>query len=577
MFLLRTVQDVLKAIRGDTEIIVVLDGYWPDEPFPQNERLTIIQRPKSIGQRAATNEAARVSTAPYIMKLDAHCSMDEGFDVKLLESAKELGDDVLQVPAQWNLHAFDWVCKCGHRQDQGPSGPCPACKAPKAERKREVVWTKRRKTTSWYFDTNLKFEYWGTFTLRPEGKKEISETMSLLGACWFTNREHYWKLDGLDESHGGWGQMGTELACKWWLSGGRVVCNKRTWFAHMFRTQGGDFSFPYPLKHHHTEKARKYSQDLWRRDVPDEMPKWDGAIRPLRWLLDHFKPVKGWHDGSVAETEGKVQVEVPSATEASSVAAAPVSENPGRTLTRGIVYYSDCRPDPTILEASRRQLLKAVNGFPIASVTLAPVDFGDIRVVLKRARGIETMFRQILLGLEELDTDVAFLCEHDLLYHPTHFEFTPPKPDVYYYNENVWKVRAEDGQALFYYTKQTSGLCANRKLLVEHYHKRIAKVVQNQRDIQTQGLPIKRDGFSQHMGFEPGCHAEPRGVDNYRAEAWMSEYPNIDIRHSRNLTPNRWSQDQFRSKRSCQGWTMADEVPGWGRTKGRFAEILREV
>ena len=57
----------------------------------------------------------------------------------------------------------------------------------------------------------------------------------------------------------------------------------------------------------------------------------------------------------------------------------------------------------------------------------------------------------------------------------------------------------------------------------------------------------------------------------------MSPKPNIDIRHKHNLTPSRWRKDQFRDKRHCQGWTEADEVPGWGKTKGRFEEFLKEM
>jgi hypothetical protein len=583
MFLQQTIDSVLFNIRGSTEVIVVLDGYWPDQGIPQQPNLVVIHHPESIGQRAATNEAARVSTASFIMKLDAHCAVGEGFDVVLLESARELGRETIQVPRQYNHHAFDWVCKsCGEREYQGPTKPCKKCGG---QREREIVWKPRksRLTTSWYFDRELKFGYWGQYRHRPEGQKEISETMSCLGACWYVDRDRYWELDGLDEGHGGWGQMGTEIACKTWLSGGRLVCNKKTWFSHMFRTQGGDFGFPYHLTVGAQKRARAHSHDVWRRDAPDEMPKWKGATRPLRWLLDHFKPVKDWDDKEerpAKETNETKEGAVPSGGE--DVPRGPALILP-ETGTRGIVYYSDCRPSVNLLEACHRQLKRAAPDLPLVAVSLGDLPFGrevmngDRYVSVGWHRGILTMFRQILRGLEELDTDVAFLAEHDMLYHPSHFTFAPPKNDVYYYNENVWKVRAEDGQALFYFTKQTSGLCANRKLLVEHYHRRVAKVIQNQRDLEARGEPIRRDGFSRHMGFEPGCHAPPRGVDDYTAERWMSEYPNIDIRHSHNLTPSRWSQDQFRSKRSCQGWQMTDEVPGWGVTKGRFQEILKGV
>jgi glycosyltransferase involved in cell wall biosynthesis len=580
-FLQRTIDSVQSAIRADTEIIVVLDGYWPHQGIPQQDNLVIIHRPESIGQRAATNEAARVSTSPYIMKLDAHCSVGEGFDRILLDSVKELGRECVQVPKQFNHHAFDWMCQdCGERRYQGPTAPCKKCGG---ECEKVIVWQPRksRQTTSWYFDRELKFGYWGAFSKTEEGRKEISETMSLLGACWFVERDWYWaQLEGMDEKHGGWGQMGTEIACKTWLSGGRLVCNKRTWFSHMFRTQGGDFGFPYSLTAGAQKRARTYSQDLWRND------KWPKAKRKFSWILDHFHPVKEWHDKEARpakETSEKEAVpsggeNVPEPVRAGSAPALRTT-----SPSKGLVYYSDCRPPTDLLQACHRQLKKSASELPLVAVSLGELPFGrvvlngDRYLAMEWQRGILTMFRQILLGLEFLDTDIAYLCEHDMLYHKSHFDLVPERDDAFYYNENTYKVDSKTGQALFYYTKQTSGLIANRKLLVEHYHRRIAKVVQNQREITAKGLPLRRDGFSRHMGFEPGCHTPPRGVDRYPALRLMSEQPNIDIRHGHNLTPSRWSQKQFRNPKSCLGWTMADEVPGWGKTRGRFDEFLLEV
>ena len=58
------------------------------------------------------------------------------------------------------------------------------------------------------------------------------------------------------------------------------------------------------------------------------------------------------------------------------------------------------------------------------------------------------MFKQILSALEAQDTDIVYFCEHDVLYDPSHFEFTPPKKDVWYYNVNVWKLDANTGHAM---------------------------------------------------------------------------------------------------------------------------------
>jgi len=114
--------------------------------------------------------------------------------------------------------------------------------------------------------------------------------MSCLGACIFCHRKRFIELGMMDENHGSWGQFGTEVACKSWLSEGRLVVNKKTWFSHMFRTQGGDFGFPYKISGRAVNKARQYSQDLWLKN------KWKGAKRKFEWIIEHFKPIPDWHE-----------------------------------------------------------------------------------------------------------------------------------------------------------------------------------------------------------------------------------------------------------------------------------------
>lgn len=274
-----TVKEVLTKSRGDTECIVILDGAWPAEPLEQHERLNVIYHNKSVGQRAAINEAARLSKAKYIMKLDAHCTLDEGFDVKLIEAAKELGHNVTQIPLQYNLHVFDWVCPDGHRRYQSPPGPCQQCNKPTTK---EVVWKKResRKTWMWRFDKDLHFQYWTDE--QKKHKETYVETMSLLGACFFMERDWYWKIGGSDEAHGSWGQQGVEIACKTWFSGGRLICNRNTWFSHFFRT--GGIGFPYAIRGFEQDKARQYSKYYWKNN------KLKGAVHDLEWLVKKFNP-----------------------------------------------------------------------------------------------------------------------------------------------------------------------------------------------------------------------------------------------------------------------------------------------
>lgn len=569
-----TVDEVLDHSSERTEVIVIADGSPLVHGLQQHPRLSIVMLPQSIGQRAATNLGMQMADSKYVMKLDAHCSVGKGFDTVLLDAAETLGPNVCQVPTQYNLHVFDWQCDgCGALSYQGPEPtkceldtsnpkslymregynkqvglePCGGTKFTKVLR-----WRRRenRRTTSWRFDSALHFQYWN----RRNNRGPISDTMSCLGACWMVDREHWTKLGMLDTRHGSWGQMGTEVACKYWLSGGRLVCNHDTWYGHLFRTQTG-FGFPYPMSDSQTNHAKQYSNNLWKND------EWDGQVRPLRWLVDKFWPVPGWkeeerdaldtraeHFGSVERHAGEL-----SGSHDETGGDGGKAERPARVCTSpaivGAVYYTDGLLDERIRTLCHTQLQAALGGKPLVRVGLRHHD--DIDVVLELRRGAEAMFEQILSGLMVLNTEYVFLVEHDVLYHPSHFDFIPPDRTKVYYNTNTWKVDWKTGHAISYLTCQTSGLCADRELLVEHYSKRLEL--------------CRKVGFSRKMGYEPGTHRRQERVDDLKADTWQSLGPNIDIRHTTNLTESRWRQDQFRDQRNCRHWkeSNAHNIPGW--------------
>lgn len=291
MFLKRTVEDLLEHIEGNTEIIIVLDGDWADPPIPDHPRVTLIYYPESIGQRAACNRAAALSRAKYVMKVDAHCAFDQGFDVKLMA---DMQDDWCMVPVMRNLHAFNWKCKNGHTRYQGPSGPCKECGEPT---ERDVVWISKKSPQSraYCFDSTPHFQYMNDFTKRPEGRGDITETMSLQGSCFMLTREKYWEWDVCNEEFGSWGSQGIQVACSVWLRGGRVVCNNRTFYSHLFRTQGSDFSFPYPLSGNQVSHAKNKAREVFFGG------KLKNQIHPLSWLVERFWPVRGWSDEDMAK------------------------------------------------------------------------------------------------------------------------------------------------------------------------------------------------------------------------------------------------------------------------------------
>ena len=53
-FLRETVADILKNKRGETEVIVGLDGVWANPPITVTEDVKVLYYPVSIGQRAIT-------------------------------------------------------------------------------------------------------------------------------------------------------------------------------------------------------------------------------------------------------------------------------------------------------------------------------------------------------------------------------------------------------------------------------------------------------------------------------------------------------------------------------------------
>jgi len=113
------------------------------------------------------------------------------------------------------------------------------------------------------------------------------------------------------------------------------------------------------------------------------------------------------------------------------------------------------------------------------------------------------MFKQILYGLKRSKADYIFMAEHDVLYHPSHFEFDPPRDDTYYYNNNVYnrddtyyynnnvyKYKLKGRIVVKYDCRWLSQLCANRELLIQHYEKKI-KIIENGKE-------------RKFYGYEPG-------------------------------------------------------------------------
>jgi hypothetical protein len=194
------------------------------------------------------------------MKLDAHCALDKGWDVKLQADYKE-GE--VHLGRMYNLDVKTWEPKLHKRTDYMYMG-----------------WNEKNQLRSLYY-SGEEWKKWH------RGRNDIlvDETMGMMGPCRFMSTKTFWDLGGCDEGHGSWGSEGIEWSMKAWLSGGRVMVNKKTWFAHWFRASDG--GFPYPIRQSQIDKARQYAENLWLQD------KWEKQVRPVEWLIKKFNP-PGW-------------------------------------------------------------------------------------------------------------------------------------------------------------------------------------------------------------------------------------------------------------------------------------------
>src|SRR3990167_6686424 len=107
----------------------------------------------------------------------------------------------------------------------------------------------------------------------------------------------------------------------------------------------------------------------------------------------------------------------------------------------GGIYYTDNSLDPLIMGVCQDQLRRAFDESKIVSVSLEPMDFGKNIVLENRVKSYPTMTEQILMALENSVADYIFFLEHDMLYHESHFNFIPPRNDLYFYNVQNWRWR----------------------------------------------------------------------------------------------------------------------------------------
>ena len=227
-------------------------------------------------------------------------------------------------------------------------------------------------------------------------------------------------------------------------------------------------------------------------------------------------------------------------------------------MLKGIIYYTDNRLEEPLY--SIVQGFISDSGLSITSSSLKPIIFGDNEVVYGE-RSYPTMIKQIISCLERSKADYVYFTENDVLYTPSHFEFTPPRDDIFYYNENVWRWMYGSDNAINHDRMiPLSSLCVNRKFALDHYKRRMDYITEKCLDPDSNA----NQKWVRKMGFEPGTKKLKRGgFSDDDFEVWSSKYPNIDIRHHKTFSPPKCTLESF--THAPKTWKEIDieDIPGW--------------
>ena len=264
-FLAKTIQDVLDNAGCEVEVIVNIDENWVNWEV-NDERVTYIHPSAPIGMRAGINKCVALAKGKYIMKLDDHCLVGKDFGKILIESHQP---DWVQVPQRFALDAENWKIeertdnkypivqmyqdfpRKGKANDDGTHG---------------VEWRERRDQTK---------------------DQELVESPSMQGSCWFMEKDYFHKLNLMDATgYGQFAQEAQEIGFKCWLSGGKLMINKKTHYAHLHK--GKNYGRFYKMPGGNVE-ADSWSAEHW---LNNEEP---GMVHKFEWFINEkFPGMPGW-------------------------------------------------------------------------------------------------------------------------------------------------------------------------------------------------------------------------------------------------------------------------------------------
>lgn len=261
----RTLESIYANAKGDFEVIIGFNGRpYIDFDRPEYKNLRVFGVPENIGLKPMINRLVLIAEGEYIYKSDAHCAFSEGFDVALQENME---DDFVVTPRFYVLDGNTWEWQDDRFYDYFYLS-CP--------------FTDNR---------GLRFKAGGHWPERTKERLEshpiLDETPQMHGSGWFVNKDYYLKyLKGFPETDPfGHAQEPIWLGLRNWLKGGKLMVNKKAWYAHLHQNSN---ERGYP----EDKKATEFTYNLVAKHFLLE--KEPNLVHSFEWFVDKFMPMPSW-------------------------------------------------------------------------------------------------------------------------------------------------------------------------------------------------------------------------------------------------------------------------------------------
>ena len=262
----KTLRSIYDNATGDFEVIVGFDG-GHDFVFESHQNLKIINFPSVVGIKTNINTLAACASGKYLFKLDAHCSIGPSAD-EILQA--DMKDDWIVMPRFYVLNK-DWEWQDDRHYDYFYLS-CPFTDPRGFRFKAGGHWPQK------------------TAELENDHRYDIDNTPQIHGSGWFMTKDRFFELGGFPlQDPMGHAQEPLWLGLRNWFAGGRVVVNKKTWYAHLHQeTRDKGFSLghrneerTYNIVANHFMKhpkmewfLNKFPMPTWPEDWRERLTKW---------------------------------------------------------------------------------------------------------------------------------------------------------------------------------------------------------------------------------------------------------------------------------------------------------------